>query len=72
MQIPKTTQAHYVEERDGKILLVSYKTIVAVFIPGKGWIAEDCFYSMTTSRHVNKFAPGATRVSREEFVKLLG
>lgn len=31
-QIPKTTNAHYVEERNGRVLLFSYKTIVAVHI----------------------------------------
>jgi len=43
-----------IEYADGVTVLYSYKTPVAVFVPGKGALCTSRKYSMTTSRHVNK------------------
>jgi hypothetical protein len=36
-------------------VLFSYETPVAAFIPGRGYIKTDRFFSVTTSRHINKY-----------------
>jgi hypothetical protein len=38
---------------DGVSVLWSYKTPVAAFIPGRGYIKTDRRFSVTTSRHIN-------------------
>lgn len=54
---------------DGRIVLFSYQLPVAVFVPGRGVVANETCYSVTTSRHINQFANGATisRVTEPEF-----
>lgn len=42
-----------VEKNDGTIVLYSYQTPVAAFVPGKGGLCSSKKYSHTTSRHVN-------------------
>ena len=38
---------------DGTQILFSYATPVAAFVPGKGYVRTDRYYSVTTSRHIN-------------------
>lgn len=45
-----------VELIDGRLVLVSYSTPVAVLIPGKGAYKTEKKCSPTTSRHINKWA----------------
>lgn len=54
---------------DGRVVLFSYRLPVAVFVPGRGVVANETRYSVTTSRHINQFADGATvtRVTEPEF-----
>ncbi|NDC88166.1 MAG: hypothetical protein EB075_05065 [Bacteroidetes bacterium] len=40
---------------DGTEVLFSYQTPVAALVPGRGWMRTDKFYSITTSRHINKW-----------------
>lgn len=49
------THAKIVNTEDGRRILVSYDTPVAVFVPGKGLFKSERFYSRTTSRHVSQF-----------------
>ena len=42
-----------VERDDGVIVLYSYRTPVAAFVPGNGGLCSSRKYSTTTSRHVN-------------------
>ena len=35
--------------------LYSYKTLVAAFYSGIGYVKSNVFYSVTTSKHVNRF-----------------
>ena len=45
----------YIKKRDA-IILVSYTTIIAVYIPSKKTIFKsDKFYSRTTSKHYNSW-----------------
>ena len=43
-----------VETEDARILF-SYKTPVAAYVFGKGYVKTDKFWSVTTSRHINKW-----------------
>ena len=53
-----------VERADGAVILYSYKTPVAAFVPGEGALCTTTRYSNTTSRHVKAAVErwGATRV----------
>ena len=42
---------------DGTEVFFSYKTPVAAYLPEKGYVKTDTFYSVTTSRHINKYLP---------------
>lgn len=41
------------ELNDGTIVLFSYNTPVAAFIPGRGYVKTHTHYSKTTSKHIN-------------------
>lgn len=41
---------------NGVTVLFSYQTPVAIHIPGKGYYRAERMYSITTTRHVNKWA----------------
>ena len=40
---------------DGTEVLFSYSTPVAALVPGKGWMRTEKTYSVTTSKHVNRW-----------------
>ena len=42
---------------DGTEVFFSYKTPVAAYLPEKGYVKTSRFYSVTTSRHINKWLP---------------
>ena len=42
---------------DGTEVFFSYKTPVAAYLPEKGYVKTEKFYSETTSRHINKYLP---------------
>lgn len=44
------------ELNDGRLVLVSYSTPVAVHIPGEGAYKTEKRWSATTSKHINKWA----------------
>ena len=39
-------------------VLFSYNTPVAAFVEGGGWVKTDRFYSITTSKHINRYLNG--------------
>ena len=55
-------------------ILFSYNTPVAGFIDGKGYVRVNKFYSVTTSKHINKYLDGieAQEVTPEYFNQILG
>ena len=59
---------------DGTEVFFSYKTPVAAYLPSKGYVKTEKFYSVTTSRHINKYLPtkDVPTVSEEFLVKLSG
>jgi hypothetical protein len=52
---PNQTEIH---KDDGTIVFVSYETPVAAFVDGFKWIRSAEKYSVTTSKHVNKWLSG--------------
>lgn len=43
--------------QDGTVVLVSYETPVAAFIPGQGYYYTATKYSKTTTKHINQWLP---------------
>ena len=48
---------------NGAQVFFSYKTPVAAYCPSKGYIRTATWYSSTTTRHINKWLDGVTRVT---------
>ena len=51
----------------GMEVLFSYRTPVAAFIPGRGYIKTSEKHSATTSKHINKWTPGNPGEEPQEF-----
>lgn len=47
------------ELRDGTRVLFSYRTPVAAYVIGRGYIRTAQHYSTTTSKHINQWLDGA-------------
>ena len=65
-------QNHEVRLDDGRVVLFSYDTPVAMCHPVHGWVKRDEYFSKTTSKHVNQWLRGVTfvLVGRERFLEL--
>ena len=48
-----------VETSEARILF-SYRTPVAAYVFGRGYVRTEEFFSVTTSRHINKWLDGGT------------
>ena len=60
---------------NGTQVFFSYKTPVAAYCPSKGYIRTAKYWSVTTSRHINKWLKGiteVTEVSQEYLTELVG
>ena len=53
------------EPNDNLSILFSYETPVAAWISGRGYVKTDKFWSVTTSRHINKWIPLPCKLSKE-------
>ena len=47
---------------NGTQVFFSYKTPGAAYLPEKGYVRTEKFWSVTTSRHINKYLQGVTNV----------
>ena len=47
-------------ETDSARVLFSYRTPVAAYVFGEGFVRTENWYSVTTSRHINKWLDGST------------
>ena len=58
---------------NGTQVFFSYKTPVAAYLPEKGYVRTEKFWSVTTSRHINKWVNGtnATELPQEVFNELV-
>ena len=60
---------------NGTQVFFSYKTPVAAYCPSKGYIRTAKKWSVTTSRHINKWLKGITEVTevpQEMLTELVG
>jgi hypothetical protein len=48
---------------DGTQIFFSYRTPVAAYLPERGYVRTERFWSKTTSRHINKWLQGVNNVS---------
>tara|TARA_Y100001960_G_scaffold20672_1_gene18122 strand:- start:84 stop:323 length:240 start_codon:yes stop_codon:yes gene_type:complete len=48
---------------NGATVLFSYKTPVAAYCPSKGYIRTAKYWSVTTSRHINKWLKDVNNVT---------
>ncbi len=48
---------------NGTQVFFSYKTPVAAYLPEKGYVRTEKFWSVTTSRHINKWLKNVTNVT---------
>ena len=60
---PIAANQNEVEFTNGTQVFFSYKTPVAAYCPSKGYIRTAKFWSVTTSRHINKWLKGITEVT---------
>ena len=60
---PIAANQNEVELNNGTQIFFSYKTPVAAYLPEKGYVRTDKFWSVTTSRHINKWLQGVNNVS---------
>jgi len=51
---------------DGLVVLFSYKTPVAALLPSGRYVKTDHKWSVTTSKHINKWLQGVTNVEPVE------
>ena len=51
---------------NGTEVFFSYKTPVAAYLPEKGYVRTEKFWSVTTSRHINKWLKGVNNVTEIE------
>jgi len=57
---------------NGDVILFSYNTPVAAYTQDRGYIRTDVRYSITTTKHINKFIIGkSTTVPQAEIDKLV-
>ena len=62
--IPLAANQTQLELNNGTVIFFSYKTPVAAFVPhGYGYIRTNHKWSVTTSKHINKWLRGAIGVS---------
>ena len=60
---------------NGTQVFFSYKTPVAAYTPSQGYIRTAKYWSVTTSRHINKWLKGITEVTevpQETLTELVG
>ena len=60
---PIAANQNEVELTNGTQVFFSYKTPVAAYLPEKGYVRTDKFWSVTTSRHINKWLGCVNNVS---------
>ena len=50
-----------IEIGKGVLVLFSYETPVAAYVPGQGYLCTATKWSRTTSKHINKWLNGITK-----------
>ena len=71
---PLATNQTVIELANGTEIFFSYKTPVAAFVPGTGYIRTTEKFSRTTSKHINQWLRGyaASDVDQSVIENLVG
>ena len=75
---PQGANQTTLELADGIVILFSYETPVAAFVPGRGYLVTDQYYSRTTSKHITqwlmreRYAGDAETMPQDFFTTLAG
>jgi hypothetical protein len=71
---PLATNQTVIELNNGTEVFFSYKTPVAAFVPGTGYIRTTEKFSRTTSKHINQWLRGyaASDVDQSVIESLVG
>lgn len=56
---------------NGTEVFFSYKTPVAAFVPGKGYVRTDRKWSVTTSKHINAWLNGPAETVPQAYLDSL-
>ena len=59
---PIAANQNEVELTNGTQIFFSYRTPVAAYLPSEGYVRTSKFWSVTTSRHINKWLKNVTNV----------
>ena len=58
---------------DGRVVLFSYETPVALHVPGEGYYRTSERYSVTTSKHVNRWTNRTVKtIDADKLAALVG
>tara|TARA_B100000214_G_scaffold330783_1_gene271408 strand:+ start:229 stop:459 length:231 start_codon:yes stop_codon:yes gene_type:complete len=60
---PIAANQNEVSINNGTTIFFSYRTPVAAYLPEKGYVKTNKFWSVTTSRHINKWLKDVNNVS---------
>ena len=60
---PIAANQNEVTINDGTQIFFSYITPVAAYLPSEGYVRTAKFWSVTTSRHINKWLKNVTNVT---------
>ena len=60
---PIAANQNEVSFNNGTQIFFSYKTPVAAYLPEKGYVRTEKFWSVTTSRHINKWLKDINNVT---------
>jgi hypothetical protein len=63
---PIAANQNEVTINDGTQIFFSYRTPVAAYLPSEGYVRTSKFWSVTTSRHINKWLGSVTNVTEIE------
>tara|TARA_B100000579_G_scaffold393942_1_gene370939 strand:- start:139 stop:369 length:231 start_codon:yes stop_codon:yes gene_type:complete len=63
---PIAANQNEVTINDGTQIFFSYRTPVAAYLPSEGYVRTSKFWSVTTSRHINKWLGSVTNVKEIE------
>ena len=61
--VPLAANQTQLELNNGTIVLFSYKTPVAAYVPGQGYVRTNHKWSVTTSKHINRWLRGVIGVA---------
>ena len=62
-QTPIAANQTQISLNNGTEVFFSYKTPVAAYLPEKGYVRTEKFWSVTTSRHINKWLKDINNVT---------